>query len=50
MFRDITDKSGIGLNAGHWFGCEGTLFMRMNIETSNNKVIKSIREIIKALP
>ena len=50
MFFHITKNSGIGLNAGHWFGREGALFMRMNIATSSEKVIKSIRKIIKAVP
>ena len=50
MFNHITENSGIALNAGHWFGREGALFMRMNIATSNEKVIKSIRKIIKAVP
>ena len=42
MFNDVTEKSGIGLSAGHWFGREGALFMRMNIATSNKKVIDAI--------
>ncbi len=50
MFNHITENSGIALNAGHWFGREGALFMRMNIASSNEKVIKSIRKIIKAVP
>ncbi len=50
MFNNITEKSDIGLNAGHWFGREGALFMRMNIATSKEKVVKSIQKIIKAVP
>jgi putative C-S lyase len=50
MFNYLTKKSGIALNAGHWFGREGALFMRMNIATSNEKVVKSIRKIIKSIP
>lgn len=50
MFRHLTEKSGIGLNAGHWFGREGALFMRMNIATSNRKVIDAIKKIKKAVP
>lgn len=50
LFNSITNNSGIGLNAGHWFGREGALFMRMNIATSNEKVIYSIQKILKALP
>lgn len=50
MFSHLTENSGIGLNAGHWFGREGALFMRMNIATSNEKVIVAIKKIIKAVP
>ena len=50
MFNHLTENSGIGLNAGHWFGREGALFMRMNIATSNEKVVNSIKKIIKAVP
>ncbi len=48
MFNCITKNSGIGMNAGHWFGREGALFMRMNIATSSEKVKKAILSIIKA--
>ncbi len=48
MFNYITKNSGIGMNAGHWFGREGALFMRMNIATSSEKVKKAILSIIKA--
>lgn len=50
MFNHLTEASGIGLNAGHWFGREGALFMRMNIGTSNEKVTDAIKKIIKAVP
>jgi len=50
MFSLLTENTGIGLNAGHWFGREGALFMRMNIATSNEKVIDAIKRIKKALP
>lgn len=50
MFNHLTEKSGIGLNAGHWFGREGALFMRMNIATSNEKVTDAIKGIKKAVP
>ena len=50
MFTHLTENSGIGLNAGHWFGREGALFMRMNIATSNEKVIDTIKKIKKAVP
>lgn len=50
MFNHLTEKSGIGLNAGHWFGREGALFMRMNIATSNEKVTDAIKRIKKAVP
>ncbi len=50
MFNHLTENSGIGLNAGHWFGREGALFMRMNIATSNEKVTDAIKKIIKAAP
>jgi len=50
MFSHLTEKSGIGLNAGHWFGREGALFMRMNIATSNKKVTDAIKKIKKAVP
>ena len=49
MFTQITSKSGVALNAGHWFGREGALFMRMNIATSNEKVLKSIKSIKDAV-
>ncbi len=49
MFRHLTENSGIGLNAGHWFGREGALFMRMNIATTNKKVIDAIRKIKKVV-
>lgn len=45
MFSHLTENSGIGLNAGHWFGREGALFMRMNIATSNEKVIDAIKKL-----
>ena len=50
MFNHITEYSGVGMNAGHWFGREGALFMRMNIATSKEKVLHSIQNIIKAVP
>jgi bifunctional pyridoxal-dependent enzyme with beta-cystathionase and maltose regulon repressor activities len=50
MFSKVTAFSGIGLNAGHWFGREGALFMRMNIATSNEKVVRSIIRIRDAVP
>ena len=48
MFNYITKNSGIAMNAGHWFGREGALFMRMNIATSKEKVQKAIQSIILA--
>jgi len=48
MFNHLTEKSGIGLNAGHWFGREGALFIRMNIATSNEKITAAIKRIKKA--
>lgn len=50
MFDHLTENSGIGLNAGHWFGREGALFMRMNIATSNEKVTDVIKKIKEAVP
>ncbi len=50
MFSHLTENSGIGLNAGHWFGREGALFMRMNIATSSEKVTDTIKKIKKAVP
>ena len=50
MFTHLTDNAGVGLNAGHWFGREGALFMRMNIATSNKKVTSAIKKIVKAVP
>ena len=50
MFSHLTENTGIGLNAGHWFGREGALFMRMNIATSNEKVTEAIKKIKKAVP
>ena len=49
MFNHLTEKTGIGLNAGHWFGREGALFMRMNIATSNEKVTNAIKKIKKGV-
>jgi bifunctional pyridoxal-dependent enzyme with beta-cystathionase and maltose regulon repressor activities len=45
MFEHITKHSQIALNAGHWFGREGALFMRMNIAVANEKVIDAISKI-----
>lgn len=50
MFSHLTSNSGIGLNAGHWFGREGALFMRMNIATTHEKVIKAIKKIKETVP
>ncbi len=49
MFKNITQKTGIALNAGHWFGREGALFIRMNIATSNEKVSEAIAKIKEAV-
>ena len=48
MFTQVTETSGVALNAGHWFGREGALFMRMNIATSTSKVLNAVRRIKKA--
>lgn len=48
MFTKVTETSGVALNAGHWFGREGALFMRMNIATSTSKVLDAVRRIKKA--
>lgn len=50
MFSHLTENAGIGLNAGHWFGREGALFMRMNIATSTKKVTNAIKKITEAVP
>ncbi len=49
MFNQVTSKSYIALNAGHWYGREGALFMRMNIATSSQKVRYAIQQVIKAV-
>ena len=49
MFKQITSKSKIALNAGHWYGREGALFIRMNIATSSQKVRYAIQQVIKAV-
>ena len=49
MFDQITEKSNIGINAGHWYGREGALFMRMNIATSKDKVLGAIKQVIKSV-
>ncbi len=49
LFHQITEKSGIGMNAGHWFGREGALFMRMNIATTKEKVQFAIKQIINSV-
>lgn len=46
MFIDITKESGVAMNAGHWFGREGALFIRMNIASSTEQVVKAIKKII----
>lgn len=46
MFEHVTQNAGVGLNAGHWFGREGALFMRMNVATSNHKIKEAIKNII----
>ena len=48
MFSYITMNSKIALNAGHWFGREGALFMRMNIASDTRKVKKAIQSLIAA--
>jgi len=48
MFCELTKNSNVGMNAGHWFGREGALFMRMNIATSNEKVVVAIQSIKNA--
>lgn len=48
MLNYVTKYSGIGMNAGHWFGREGALFMRMNIATSEENVKNAIQKIVKA--
>lgn len=50
MFKHIIAESGIGMNAGHWFGREGALFLRMNIGTETERVSHAINKIIKAVP
>ncbi len=45
MFEQVIEKTGYALNAGHWFGREGALFMRMNIATSNKIVSEAITKI-----
>ena len=50
MFTHLTEQSGLGLNAGHWFGREGALFMRMNIATSNEKITDAIKRIKEVVP
>jgi len=49
MLNHVTKYSGIGMNAGHWFGREGALFMRMNIATNIENVQNAIQKIIKAV-
>jgi len=49
MFHHVTENSGIGMNAGHWFGREGALFMRMNIATTKEKVQFAIKKIINSV-
>lgn len=49
MLRQVTKKSKVALHAGHWFGREGALFMRMSIATSEQKVQDAIQKIINAV-
>ncbi len=46
MFNYLTKHTKIAMNAGHWFGREGALFMRINIATSPKKVKKAIQKIV----
>jgi len=49
MLKQVTKKSKIGLHAGHGFGREGALFMRMSIATTTQRVQTAIRKIIQAV-
>lgn len=49
MFVHLTQESRVAMNAGHWFGREGALFMRMNVATTNEKVIHAIRSLKNAV-
>lgn len=49
MFRYLTDKTGVGLNAGHWFGREGAGFMRMNIATTTEQLLEATEKIKRAV-
>ncbi|PXY01360.1 hypothetical protein DF185_07695 [Marinifilum breve] len=49
LFRKITKVANVGVNAGHWFGKEGALFIRMNIATSNEQVVYALRKLISIL-
>ena len=43
--RLFTEKIGIALNTGTMFGEEGKGFMRMNIGTQREQVLKSLEKI-----
>lgn len=49
MLEVVTQKSKVALNAGHWFGKEGALFMRMSIATSKERVKLALERIIEAV-
>ena len=49
MFKQVTQNSKVALNAGHWYGREGALFMRMNIATTGEQVRQGIRKVIGAV-
>lgn len=49
MFKQVTQNSKVALNAGHWYGREGALFMRMNIATTGERVRQGIRKVIDAV-
>lgn len=49
MFDQLIENSKVAMNAGHWFGREGALFMRMNIATSNKKVMDAVKKIKEAV-
>jgi bifunctional pyridoxal-dependent enzyme with beta-cystathionase and maltose regulon repressor activities len=49
MFGHLTNHTGIAMNAGHWFGREGALFMRMNIASSTDKVTDAVKKIKNAV-
>jgi cystathionine beta-lyase len=45
----FVSKAGVGLNEGSGFGPGGEGFMRMNLGTTRNRIMKAMEQIRKAV-